>query len=84
MDRDPIEHQEFVDRKRAARMRRVDAMPAELRELVHEYGLPVVRACLDLGVRKPNQIRHLVETILDEFLPTRGSYSKQGLRTEKG
>jgi len=59
-------------------------MPKELRELVHEYGLTVVLACLDLKVEKPNHIRHLVETVLDEFSPTRGSHSQQGRRSDLG
>lgn len=72
----------MVQAKRAARMQSIDSMPADLRALVHEYGLNVVRTLMDLGVRKPSQIRHVVETILDEFSPTRGAYSKQGIRTE--
>lgn len=76
------DHEALVDRKRAARMNRIDAMPADLRALVYEYGLNVVLAFLDAGVTKPRRIRHLVETVLDEFSPTRGAYSKQGVRTE--
>lgn len=76
------EFKERLDRRRAERMARIDAMPPEMRELVHNYGLTVVDTCVALGVRKPRQIRHLVEAILDEFSPTRGSYSRQGVRTE--
>lgn len=79
-----MEHQEPFDqmvmRKRVARMDAVDGLPVELRSLVHEYGYSVVRAFMDIGVRKPKHIRHLVETVLNEFSPTRGSYSIQGLR----
>lgn len=78
----PEEHQAFVDRKRIARMSEVDRMPSDLRALVNEYGLPVIKSCLDLGVKKPRHIKHLVETILDEFSPTRGSYSQQGIRVQ--
>jgi hypothetical protein len=53
-----------------------------MRLLVHKYGFTVVKTCMDLGVRQPKHITHLVECILDEFSPTRGSYSKQGVRTE--
>lgn len=74
------ELQAFVDRKRQARMAKVDAMPEGLRALVNEYGLSVVQSFLDLGVTKPRQIRHVVENILNEFSPTRGSFSIQGLR----
>ncbi len=63
-------------------MNAVDALPADVRYLVHEYGLNLVKAFLDCGVRKPTHIRHLVETTLDEFSPTRGSYVRQGIRTQ--
>lgn len=76
----PEEHQAFVDRKRQARMAKVDAMPEGLRLLVNDYGLSVVQSFLDLGITKPRQIRHVVENILNEFSPTRGSFSIQGLR----
>ncbi len=76
------EHQEFVGQKRAKRMARVDAFDPPIRQLIHEYGLPVVQTLHDVGVTKPKHIRHVVETILNEFSPTRGSYSKQGIRTD--
>ena len=69
-------------RARVARMAVVDDMSPAMRELVNEYGFAVVRTLLDVGVTKPRHVRHVVETILDEFSPTRGSYSKQGVRTE--
>ena len=47
-----------------ARMARIDAMPKEIRELIHEYGLTVVQAFLDLGITKPSSIRHLIKTVL--------------------
>jgi hypothetical protein len=62
-------------------MAQIDRMSPELRELVHEYGYTVVRAFLDCGVEKPKQIRHLVENVLNEFSPTRGSFAAQGIRT---
>jgi hypothetical protein len=74
------EHQSFVDGKRQRRMASVDAMPAALRGCVHEYGLNVVKTLHDLGVKEPRHIRHIVETILDEFSPTRGTFATQGLR----
>lgn len=74
---------EIVNIKRANRMAEFDAYDPELRALVHEYGLTVVKTIHDLGIRKPRQIRHVVETVLNEFSPTRGSYSKQGIRTEQ-
>lgn len=63
--------------RRVARMAQVDALSSEHRALVHEYGFATVKTLLDLGVKKPRQIKHVVETVLDEFSPTRGSYSKQ-------
>lgn len=73
--------EEMKDRKRKARMSRVDDMPPASRELVHEYGLNVVNGFMENGVVKPNKIRHLIELVLDEFSPTRGSHSIQGVRT---
>ena len=77
---DSPEHQAAVDRRRKARMEMIDGMPPEVRALVHEYGLNVVYAFLQCGVTKPKQIRHLAETVLDEFSPTRGCSSSQGVR----
>lgn len=74
--------QNMVDARRAKRMYAIDNMPKELRELVHEYGLSTVKTFMDLGIMKPKQIKHAVETVLDEFSPSRGTYSKQGKRTE--
>lgn len=66
---------------RRSRMERIDAMPLELRALVHDYGLPIVETCTALGVTKARHIRHIVETVLDNFSPTRGCFSQQGVRT---
>ena len=71
-----------VNERRANRMQKVDNLSPELRSLVHSYGLNVVKTCMDLGVEKPRHIRHLVETILDEFSPTRASFSNQGVSTD--
>lgn len=73
--------QAFIDGKRARRMAMVDDMPHSLRELVHQYGLTVVKSFTDIGITNPRHIRHIVERVLDEFSPTRGSYSKQGPAT---
>ena len=70
--------QRSVDERRQRRMEMVDAYPAAVRELVHHYGLPIVKSLWDLGIRNPRNIRHVVETVLDEFSPTRGSRSFQG------
>lgn len=39
-----------------------DAMPAPLRECVHEFGSSIVSCFLQRGVNKPDHIRHLVHT----------------------
>ena len=49
--------------RRQRRMERVDAMPADLRACVHEYGLSIVDAFLHAGVKKPRHIRHIVNMI---------------------
>ena len=71
-----------IDRRRANRMATIDNLPPAMRRLVHEYGYHVVNTAMRLGLTKPGQIQHMVETVLNEFSPTRGSYSKQGVRTE--
>lgn len=73
---------EIIEAKRRKRMAAIDALPVDVRALVHEYGFNVVKTLLDLGVTKPKHIRHVVETVLDEFSPTRGAFSRQGIRTE--
>ena len=52
--------------RRATRMARVDAMPPEIRACVHEYGLTIVDAMLDLGIKKAKHIRHLVDIVRRE------------------
>jgi hypothetical protein len=74
--------QHVIDQKRRNRMALVDAMSAEMRETVNDYGFHIVDNFMKIGIHKPKQIRHLVEIILDEFSPTRGTKSKQGIRTE--
>lgn len=77
MNSDP----EFVARKRRQRMDQIDNLPPETRRLVHDYGYYVVKSFIDLGVTKPKHIAHLVGVVLDEFSPTRASYSNQGIST---
>lgn len=74
------EFQAIVGERRAARMSRIDSMSPGLRHLVNEYGFHVVDSFLQCGVTKVRHIRHLVEVVLDEFSPTRGSRSSQGSR----
>lgn len=73
----PDEVQAHFAAKRRKRMEEIDALPEGLRLLVHEYGYPIIRAFLDIGVSKPRHIRHIVEMTLNEFSPTRGSSSVQ-------
>lgn len=72
--------QSWVDGKRQARMARIDGLTPELRALVHEYGFNVVQQFMQSGVTSARAIRHLVESVLDEFSPTRGTFSSQGIR----
>jgi hypothetical protein len=74
------EHLANVTRRRVERMAAIDALTPGQRECVHEYGFNVVRAFMDIGIEKPKHIRHLVETVLNEFSPTRGCFSNQGVR----
>lgn len=39
------------------RMERIDAMPAEIRGLVHEYGLPPIDLLLSEGIDDPPTMR---------------------------
>lgn len=50
---------DFIRRVRE-RMTWFDRLPVEMRALVNEHGSTIVKACMDVGVRKPNQIAHLV------------------------
>ena len=74
----------IVEHKRRNRMAMVDDMPPDWRQAVHDYGLTIVLAFKECGVKKASHVRHLVETVLDEYSPTRGSNSHQGIRNAKG
>jgi hypothetical protein len=50
----------LLGRKRLAALDQTDDMPAELRAVVHEVGLPLVRIFMECGVTKPQHIRALV------------------------
>lgn len=75
---DPEEFQVVVDERRRNRMAQFDGLDSSLRQLANEYGWTVVKSFLDLNIRKAAHIRHLVETVLNEFSPTRGANSLQG------
>lgn len=72
---------EVSQARRIKRLDWVDSQPAEIRKLVHDYGFNVVWSMMSIGVVKPKHIRHIVETVLNEFSPTRGSFSRQGVTT---
>jgi len=75
---------EFVakcHKRRIDRMDAIDRLPQDVRACVHDYGWRIVDTCRQLGLTKANHIRHIVETILDESSPTRGTHSAQGIRT---
>lgn len=72
----------MVDIKRKARMDQIDRQSPEMRALVHEYGWNIVKSFIDIGVTQPNHVRHLVETVLNEFSPTRSTFSNQGVSND--
>lgn len=45
------------------RMAIIDAQPPAIRALIHEYGWNVVKAFLDAGVSRPNQIKHCIHVV---------------------
>lgn len=79
-----VEFDDAVDERRFKRMDKIDRMTPEQRALVHEYGYHVVETCISLGLVLPRHIKHIVETVLDEFSPTRGTRSSQGIPTAFG
>lgn len=44
-------------------MANFDRLPPMHQKLVHEYGQTGVQACIQLGVKKPRQIEHLITSI---------------------
>ena len=54
-----------VGSRRRKQLTDTDALPDDLRPLVHEYGLPIITACVRYGVREPRQIHDLVREIWD-------------------
>lgn len=60
-DLTPDEHAE----RRRARMKAIDALPADIRTIVHEEGWTVVNQFLMCGVTKAKVIKHLIRTVRD-------------------
>ena len=56
------DREEYLRRVKT-RMDRIDAMPKDVREIVHEHGLTVVDALLAAGVTKGRVMRHLISVI---------------------
>lgn len=56
---------DVIGKRRQSALDTTDGLPSELKACAHEFGLPVVTACLKYGVKKPNQIRDLVREIWD-------------------
>lgn len=51
--------------KAIKRMKEVDELPKELRELVYEHGFTIIKTLLDCGVKKPSHIKHIIYTIME-------------------
>jgi hypothetical protein len=58
----------------------IDALPKEVRELVHEFGYTMIRAFLDLNVTKASAIRHLILQVKRGSLDTGNGKSAQSGR----
>lgn len=57
------ENYHTLSAKRHAVLDRMDEMPRELRECVHEFGFGIVQMLIDNGVKSPAAIRQIVVTI---------------------
>jgi hypothetical protein len=44
-------------------MDRIDSLPKDVREVIHDHGLTVVDALLTAGITKGNVMRHLITVI---------------------
>ena len=58
------------------RMEKIDNLDPATRALIHEYGYNVVLNFRQHGITRPKIIRHLVELVLNEMVPTRGKYNR--------
>ncbi len=76
--------EEEREAKVRARMSRIDALPKDIRELIHEHGLSVVQAFLDHGLTKAKAIRHIITQVRTgsiEASPGNGNGWQQAGRT---
>lgn len=62
-DRDGYVAGTTLPQKTLRALSEVDMMPGPLRQCVHEFGYPIVKACLFAGVKEPAAIRELVHQI---------------------
>ena len=61
---------------------RMDAMPEGLRACAHEYGLPIVNACIQLNITNPRAIHNLVREIWDGARQPLQRKNRMGKRQE--
>lgn len=45
------------------RMAVIDALPQKMRLVIHEYGWEPVKLLMDLGVKSPQQVEHIIRAI---------------------
>lgn len=57
----------------------VDNMPGPLRACVHEFGFEIVSVLTGCGIKDPQKIRNIVQTI---WMGARQPHQRQGLRKE--
>lgn len=68
----------LVDARRIKRMETVDSMPEDWRAVVHDYGLSIVTALRDCGVKEAKRARHIISVVVNETSPFHGGFSSQG------
>lgn len=59
-------HWRDLQQRAEKRMARIDTLPADIRELIHEYGWDGVKELLDLGVKRASHMRHIIKAIRGE------------------
>lgn len=52
-----------IGQRRIKHLNDVDNMPSDIKECVHEFGLPIVYVLLKFGIDKPEHIREVVREI---------------------
>jgi|GEM_PF-3071666 len=76
MDMQAIDKSPYkLGQKRLAELDEVDRLPSEIRKVVFEFGLPVVRSMLKFGIKSP---RHMREIIREVWLGGRQSGQSSG------